>query len=238
MQKKASEAELAAQAVLLELNQLRGAAILTTLRVRQPAIAFRPAEKAESLIQASRTNNFDYRIRASELAQQGIKVALAKNERFPTISVGPSYSEENAFERERIAGVGISLPLPLWNRNSSNIDTAAARKRQAETMLLVTEREIARKILESLNVYESKLREMEKWRPDAIEHFREAAEIADRHYRLGAVPVSVYVEMQKQYLEAVTSLLDTRKEALEAAQTLELIAGPFGPLVHISDKGD
>jgi cobalt-zinc-cadmium efflux system outer membrane protein len=58
-----------------------------------------------------------------------------------------------------------------------------------------------------------------------VEHFRDAAELADRHYRLGAVPVSTYVELQKQYLEAVEALLETKEEALKAAQELELLTG-------------
>ena len=78
--------------------------------------------------------------------------------------------------------------------------------------------------------YETKLREMAKWRPDSVQHFKEAAELADRHYRLGAVPISTYVELQQQYLEAVESLLDTKREALAAATQLELLTGLPAPL--------
>ena len=122
-------------------------------------------------------------------------------------------------------GVGVSFPLPLWNRNSATIEAAAARHLQAETSYTVAQREVERKVTEAALVYERKVREMGKWRADAAQHFQEAAELADRHYRLGAVPVSTYVELQKQYFEAVESLLDTRKEALEAAQSLELLTG-------------
>jgi cobalt-zinc-cadmium efflux system outer membrane protein len=161
---------------------------------------------------------------------------LARNERFPAISAGPSYSEENALERDRVIGVGVSFPLPLWNRNSANIEAAAARQMQAETSLLVAQREVERKVLEAAVTYASKVREMGKWRGDAVEHFREAAELADRHYRLGAVPVSTYVELQKQYLEAVEGLLDTKKEALAAAQNLELLTGLSRPLVTSGEE--
>ena len=84
--------------------------------------------------------------------------------------------------------------------------------------------------------YEAKLREMSKWQEDSVGHFREAAELADRHYRLGAVPVSTYVELQKQYLETVESLLGTKKEALELAQQLELLTGLPAPLSSASAK--
>ncbi len=229
-QRKASGALLATQAALLELNQLRGVAPDARLSVSQAQFAFRPPEDRSALMALARTNNFELRVRAVELAQQGFRVDLAKNERYPTISVGPSISEERADDCERIIGVGVSLPLPLWNRNKGNIETAVARQMQAEVSLNVTEREIQRKAIEAALTYETKLREMAKWRPDSVQHFQEAAEVADRHYRLGAVPISTYVELQKQYLDAVEGLLDTKKEALEAAAQLELLTGLPLPL--------
>lgn len=236
MQRKASDATLATQSALLEMNQLRGVAPNTRLAVSQTHLAFRPAESLETLTALAHTNNFELRLRAIELAQQGFRVDLAKNERYPAISLGPTLSEENAGDRERIIGVGVSLPLPLWNRNKGNIETAMARQMQAEVSLNVTAREVERKVIEAALTYETKLRQMAMWRPDSVEHFREAAEIADRHYRLGAVQISVYVELQKQYLEAVESLLDTKKEALEAAQNLELLTGLTLPLSSTSTK--
>jgi cobalt-zinc-cadmium efflux system outer membrane protein len=132
--------------------------------------------------------------------------------------------------------VGLSLPLPFWNRNQGNIGSAVARQIQAEVSFNVTEREIQRKVIEVALTYETKVREMERWRPDAVEHFQKAAELADRHYRLGAVPISTYVELQKQYLEAVESLLDTRREALEAATKLELLTGVPLSLLRTTTK--
>ncbi len=234
-QRKASEATLATQSALLELNQLRGVAPDSRLSIGQTHLAFRPPEDKEALVALARTNNFEVRVRAVELAQQGFRVDLAKNERYPAISVGPSYASEQAgSERQGIISVGISLPLPLWNRNTGNIEAAKARQVQAETSFYVTQREAERRVIEAALIYETKLREMARWRPDSVGHFREAAEVADRHYRLGAVPISTYVELQKQYLEAVDGLLDTKKEALEAAAQLELLTGLPLPLSRTS----
>lgn len=224
-QRKASDATLAAQAALLELNQLRGVAPDTRLVIEPVQLVFRPAEKKELLTAMARTNNFELRMRALELAQQGFRLDLAKNDRYPAIAVGPSYSVENAGDREQILGLAVSLPLPLWNRNSGNIEAAKARQMQAEISLSLAERDVQRQVLAAALTFETKIREMANWRPDSVQHFQEAAELADRHYRLGAVPISTYVELQQQYLEAVESLLDTKREALEAAAQLELLTG-------------
>ena len=55
---------------------------------------------------------------------------------------------------------------------------------------------------------------------------------------LGAVPIGTYVELQKQYLEAVEALLDTRREALESAQNLEHLTGLSLSLVSMQAKED
>lgn len=238
VQRKSSEALLAAQSALLELNQLRGVAPETRITVRQAEFGFQPLADREAILALARTNNFEVRMRAAELAQQGFRVDLARNERYPAISVGPSYSEENAGDRERIIGLGVSLPLPLWNRNSGNIEAAKARQTQAEASLRLTERDIQRQVLTAALTYETKLREMSKWRPDSVQHFKEAAELADRHYRLGAVPISTYVELQQQYLDAVDGLLDTKRETLEAAVQLELLTGLPLPLARANSTAE
>ncbi len=225
MQRRAGEAALAAQAAFLELNQLRGVAMDTRISIAPANLSFRPPEPLESLLAQAQANNFELRVRATELTQQGFKVNLAKNERYPAINVGPYVSLARAGDREREAGIALSLPLPLWNKNTGNIEAAQARQMQAEISLLVTQRDVARRVMENAIAYQAKLDSMAKWRPDTVQHFREAAELADRHYRLGAVPVATYVELQKQYLEAVESLLDTKREALEAGQQIQLLTG-------------
>lgn len=231
-QRKASDASLAAQAALLELNQLRGVPTEKEFVISKTQLDFRPSSEKESLLAIARTNNFELRMRAVDLAQQGFRVKLAKNERYPALAIGPTFSEERVGnDREQIIGVGVSVPLPLWNRNGANITTAKARQHQAEISFNLAQRDIERQVITAALTYETKLREMGKWRPDSVQHFKDAAELADRHYRLGAVPISTYVELQQQYLEAVESLLDTKREALEAAAQLEQLTG-LSPLVN------
>jgi len=225
LQHQAAEAVIETQAALLELNQLRGQPWEQSLFVAPASLAFPDAAGIDTLLAAARTNNFDLKMRQAELEQQGYKVSLAKNERRPAISVGPYVSQERAGDRETQVGLGVTIPLSLWNRNKGGIEVAQAREVQAQTSLYLTQREVERKVAEQAIRYATKLNQMSKWRPDSVEQFREAAALADRHYRLGAVPIATYVELQKQYLEAVRALLNTRREALEAGQQLEVLTG-------------
>ena len=55
--------------------------------------------------------------------------------------------------------------------------------------------------------------------------FRDAARKGDENYRLGALPIATYTELQKQYLDTIDALLSTQADALEARQQLELLTG-------------
>jgi cobalt-zinc-cadmium efflux system outer membrane protein len=225
LQRKATDATLASQSALLELNQLRGQPWTNATKIAPVNLAFTPAPETDILLAAAQTNNFELQMRRVELEQQGFKVSLARKDGYPSVTAGPYFSQERAGDREQQVGISLSIPIPLWNRNKGNIATAEARQKQAETSLYVTQRDLDRRIIEKLLTYQTKLGEMGKWRPESVDEFRKAAELADRHYRLGAVPLATYVELQKQYLEAVEALLDTRREALEAGQELQRLTG-------------
>lgn len=221
----AAEAEHDLEHLAIELNYLRGQPPTTPVRVGEAPLTFAPAPPLDALFAAAATNNFDLRLRQAELEQQGFRIQLARNERFPGISIGPVFSEERAADRERIVGLAIRAPLPLWQNNRARVEAAAARQEQALASIESARRRLERDLADYAHKHEHALSVLARWRADAIAHFREAAELADRHYRQGAVPVATYVELQRQYVEAVETLLDAQKEALTAAHQLELLTG-------------
>lgn len=225
LQRRATEAELELQAALLELNQLRGAAPDATLRVEAPEPKLGEPPASAALLAAARENNFDFKMRRAELEQQGFEVRLARNERYPAISVSPYYSQEKAGDRETTVGVGLSVPLPISGRTRTGVDVAEARRRQAEAAVIVAQRELEREVLLAAQAFTIKSAEARKWAPDSIRKFRESAELADRHFRLGAVPIATYVELQNSYLDAVEALLATQREALESGLKLQQLTG-------------
>ncbi len=234
LQRRATDAALAAQSALVELNQLRGAAPLATLDPAPAHLAFTASPPLDELLAAARENHFELRAKQLELEQQGFVVRLARHQQRPSFSVGPFFERESAAERETTIGLGISVPLPFSSRNRAEIDAAESRRRQAEAALLVATRDAEREVLAAAQEFSTKLAEIQRWSPHSVEKFREAAELADRHYRLGAVPLSTYVELQTAYLDAVDALLDTQLEALDAALRLQLLTGLDLNLVSLS----
>ena len=223
--RRAGQARQQAREVLLELNQLRGRPLASDLQVTAGPILFRPVMSEGVLMGLALTNNFELRQKILELEQQGFKVDLAKTDPFPGMTLTPYFTQENSLGQDRFIGIGFALPLPLWNSGKVDVEIANARETQAQTALLLARRTVERRVAELSVAYGTRQEEMARWRPDSVERFLETAELADRHYRLGAVAIATYVEMQKQALDALDALLDTRREALAAALDLELTTG-------------
>jgi cobalt-zinc-cadmium efflux system outer membrane protein len=225
LQRRATTATLAAQAALVELNQLRGAALDANLQAAPARLAFNPAPDLAALLAAARENNFEYRGARLELEAQGFSVALARNERRPSVMVAPFLSQEKAGDRETTFGLGLTIPLSVGGRAGANASLAEARRRQAEAAAVVAQRQMEREVIIAAQTFAVKMTEVGRWSPDSAAKFREAAELADRHYRLGAVPLATYVELQNSYLDAVEALYETQLETLAAGQQLELLTG-------------
>jgi outer membrane protein, heavy metal efflux system len=223
--RRASLAAREKQEALYELNQLRGAPIASPVHIARTVVRLAPLPELARLLAAAQRGNLAVRTRVAELEQQGFAMRLAEHGRWPEITVKPYLAGEKASDRQREFGLGISLPLPLWDQPAGRIDAAKARQLQAEVALQVTLREIEREVAAAAHAYRTQMDEMRRWMPDAIERFREAAALGDRHYRLGALPIATYSELQKQYLDALDALLGTQADALASRSTLERLTG-------------
>jgi len=208
-----------------ELNQLLGEKPDREIEIKKERLTLSPTPSLNKLLAIARQKNFDLRARVLDVEQQGFQVKLAENERWPAFTVAPYYQQQKAESRETQFGLGVTIPLPLWNKNKGNIETAKARQTQAELMLASHVRELERAVATESSAYSIYSAELAKWPADLLESFHQAAAEADEHYRLGALPLSTYTELQKQYIEAVNAVLESQFGALKARMALEQLTG-------------
>jgi outer membrane protein, heavy metal efflux system len=221
LKRRTLEAEREIQSARYTLNKLRGARPDGALDIPQIDLTLAPVQETAALLAKARRQNYDIRTHVMELEQQGFKVQLALNERWPAVQLGPFAHQERADTNEYHFGIGVTVPLPLWNRNAGNIEVAKARATKAEAELAAVVREVERKIADAAFVYGSRREEADKLERSILPQMREAAELADRNYRTGALPITTYTEVQKQYLDSVDAFFAAQAAAIEARQQLE-----------------
>jgi cobalt-zinc-cadmium efflux system outer membrane protein len=224
-QKQAGDAELEEKKLTVAIHQLMGDFSADPIRILMGDISFDTAASNESLLAAAYETDFGIRMRGIELEQQGFKVELRKNEQMPTVSLGPYYGQQEASDAEASLGLGLSINLPLWNNGSSRTEIERIRLKQAQASLEMTRREVAADLMNALQTYSLRVQSMKMWRDGAEERFREAAALGDRHYQLGAITISTYVDLQTAYVEAIDTLLETQEQAFIASLKIKTLTG-------------
>ncbi len=222
---EATQARNDLAAARFELNQLLGERAEHPLELKTEHFVVLPPPPMDVLLARARDKNFALRARFLDVEQQGFQVALAKNERWPSITVQSYVQKQTTLTRETQVGFTLSFPLPLWNHNKGAIDAAEAKQLQAELMLTAQMRQLERDVAAQASHYRIYMEQLTQLPPDTLESFRKAAAEADDHYRMGALPLATYTELQRQYLSSVKAVLTAQMGAVDARQQLEQLTG-------------
>lgn len=139
------------------------------------------------------------------------------------MSIGPYYDRSRA-DRQTNYGIRLSTNLPVWNAQAGQVALEQGRQAQADATLIASQRRIAREVFDRAAQYEAKRTVLASWNGDTPQRFATAAAEADRNFRLGAIPLATYTQIQSSYLNALIAVLDTRREAMEALLGLRALA--------------
>jgi cobalt-zinc-cadmium efflux system outer membrane protein len=221
----AAEAQASYNAILYELNGLRGQPFPARVRILRPPSAPPPLPDVTVLADRLEGGNFELLALKAQLGQQGLAVRLAEKRRVGAITIGPYLTRERGDVRDTIAGVRAQTTIPLWNRQEGDVAAAESRAAQGEAALIATRRRLLASLHADAALYRARSEALEKWPGDAPQHFAEVAGEADRAYRLGAVPLAIYVQMQTGWLDAQTAVLETRAGLWEARENIRILTG-------------
>ena len=229
--RRAEEARLALQQVLLEINQLRGAPSLAPLTVKTPVLALNDAPKLEELMAAAQQGNFSYRMQVLESEQMSLQSDLARSASVPGFTAGPFVSQDRVGGRETIVGLRFDIPLPVSGRTSAAELSANERRRQSKAIISAAWRDVEKDLGQTWLSYASKVDQLRMHKDDPAVRFSEAAKLAESHFRAGALSLQLFMDAQAGYLEAVDSALLIQEQAVEAGFHLRELSGvPFNPI--------
>jgi len=172
-------------------------------------------------------------IRAAKHSINGAirEVELEKARRYDDISISGFASIErsedapNGFENESIVGIGITIPLPFWNKNEGNIETAKARVSRKKLELTALEEAIQHKSKasnEEMRVWSKLVQEIDKTLvPEAAKQL----ELAEKAYLEGLSDIQTVLRSREQMLKLQSSRITALKNFHKARATYESSLG-------------
>jgi cobalt-zinc-cadmium efflux system outer membrane protein len=113
------------------------------------------------------------------------EIELAKSEAFPNISASVRYTperniiegllkpEERIVDRDKLLSFGISIPLPVFNRQQGNIAEASSLRARARSERMSLEQAVRRDVLLAYQRYQAARRSLEVFTGNVLPESRE-----------------------------------------------------------------
>ncbi|AGA31279.1 TolC family protein [Singulisphaera acidiphila] len=196
---------------LLNLSRADGESI----RVEEPLrILAELPHSGESLVQLAMANRPDligYRI---GVERAGAEIGLAHANRLSDVYVlaQPYTFQDNrpfGFKSPHSWAVGVTVPLPIYNRNQGNIQRAKINATQTQVELGALEREIADEVDESFREFQLSRNALLELEREVIPASRRVRDSAYRRLQGGESSAIEYLDAQKDYNEVVRQYRDT-----------------------------
>lgn len=150
-------------------------------------------------------------------------IRRAEAEVIPNVSLSAAYMYQGQ-NRSNDFAVGLSAPVPLWNRNQGNIRAARAELGAAIHDVTRVEAELGERVATAFQSYAAGYRRAELYRSEVLPRAREAVELYLKGVKLGQFNNLKALEAQRAIAEAALernkSLANVWKSAAELSGLL------------------
>ncbi len=230
-----AEAQLAG--FVFQIKNLMGQPVEASLLLSisaEPETLNLTEQQAMSLALRSRPDLQAARLR-EELAEAGIDLANAQI--IPTISGFARFGQDKLvledlprpgaqyIENDRTVSFGISIPLPLFNRQQGAIAEAVSQRTQARVQRESTELAVRRDVALAYRNYESAKSTLDVLRTGVVGQNQESFQIVRLAYQLGELRLLDVVNQQRILVDAQTAYASAQRDYFSAVADLERAVG-------------
>ncbi|MBC3436664.1 TolC family protein [Pseudomonas sp. BW16M2] len=205
------------------LARLTGSAEARFERLDASNLSPGPAPQSEPLL-AKVEQTAEWRLAAAQVERGDASLGSEKAQRIPnlTVSLGSQYSRE---DRERVNVVGLSMPLPLFDRNQGNVLAAARRADQARDLRNAVDLRLRSETRSALEQWGTAMGEVQAYDRTILPAAQQAVDTATRGFEMGKFAFLDVLDAQRTLIEARGLYLEALAQATDARAQVERIYG-------------
>ncbi|MFJ4142466.1 TolC family protein [Pseudomonas sp. NPDC089734] len=206
-----------------ELAQVMGQSQMPVGRLQSSSLSPGKAPHAPTLLNAIR-QTAELRLAESQIALGDAQLGSQKAQRIPnlTVSVGSQYSRE---DRERVNVVGLSVPIPLFDRNQGNVLAAARRADQARDLRNAVELKLRTQTELALDQWSTASQDADAFTQVILPAAQQAVDTATRGFEMGKFGFLEVLDAQRTLITARGQYLESLASAANARVVIERIHG-------------
>lgn len=214
----------------LELQRLTGLGPDQPVRVdtAELAIPDPTALEADSLLEQALARRPDLLERTRGAEQARALTRLARREALPNLRVGALATRDGIDGKPGI-GLGVSLPIPLWNRNQGTVAERSAEAEQADQSRRATELAVRTEVKNAHLAYQAAHEESQIYEREVLRPARDNQERLETAYRAGKLDLPALLLLRNQLLDAELGYWDAWLAAHRAWVTLQAATAALLP---------
>ena len=218
-----SRAEIGVSDAYRRLAAITGSANIGFERVESGALNT-PALPSATQLLARLESTAELRLAELQIQQREAGLGLEKAQRTPDldVSIGSQY---DASVRERVNLVGVSMPIPLFNRNQGNVLAASRRADQARDLRNATELRLRTETRQALDLWATANSEVRAFNQVILPAAQSAVDSATRGFEMGKFNFLEVLDAQRTLIAARTQYLAALAQATDAWVRIERIYG-------------
>lgn len=159
--------------------------------------------------------------KSTESARQGVR--FSKSLRVPNLRVEAFYEEEEG--TDDIRGVGLALPIPLFNRNQGEIAEAQAEVERLGAEGSAAELAIRREVVEAVATYQAAQRAAASLQELVVGTLEENLSLLRQALDAGKIGTSDVLVFRREFVESQRQFIEALFEAQAAQIALDLATG-------------
>lgn len=155
----------------------------------------------DSLVALALDRRPDLAAGTAAVEEQQMRIRLARRAAIPNLSVGVIAMRDRSGDASRI-GVGVAIPLPVWDRNQGIIAQRHATAEQARWQVRATELQIRTQVTGAYRAYLAATEEVRIYEEEVLRPARENQRLLDTAYRAGKIGLPELLLLRNQLLDA------------------------------------
>ncbi len=209
---------------------------LETVRITVPLLDVPPAVASLNYGEIQRAavlNRIDLRRSLAEYAAADAALKLEIAKQYPNLELAPGYDFEEGAHRFVL---GVSIPLPIFNRNEGPIAEAEARRKEAAAHFLALQARIITETGKALALYGAALKRLDTASAAVLQVQSESERLARVSFSAGESDRVELTQILARGLEAARMRLEALQEANTAFMELEnAVQRPLGSTPALPD---
>jgi cobalt-zinc-cadmium efflux system outer membrane protein len=183
--------------------------------------------RSEALVAQALLARPDLAADAAEVGRLEAERSLARRLAVPNVTLGAFYDQEAESDgaRDHVVGVGLKVPLPLFDRQQGPLIALAGERTAAELGRQATALEIRAEVLEAYRGFQAAGEAVDVYETAALDRIGESLRFVETAYRAGKIDLMEAIVVQNDLVEARGGYLDSLLDYWHAQTALECAVG-------------